>query len=117
MAAGESIFLKKTCPRLRARWSQSGADDAPDKRPRTRPRNLQHKPMLRRRARRRMIHSSTTGKGPMPAKTHLFRCLKDNFGVLLHDPASGATAAIDAPDAGAAGHAPAATRAASRRLI
>ena len=35
----------------------------------------------------------------MPAKTHLFLCLKDNFGVLLHDPASGATAAIDAPEA------------------
>src|SRR5258705_12924729 len=56
-------------------------------------------PMLRRRVRRRMIHCSTTGKRPMPAKTHLFRCLKDNFGVLLHDPASGATAAIDAPEA------------------
>ena len=26
-------------------------------------------------------------------------CLKDNFGVLLHDPASGKTAAIDAPEA------------------
>src|SRR5512143_1190709 len=35
----------------------------------------------------------------MPAETHLFKCLKDNFGVLLHDPASGATAAIDAPEA------------------
>jgi len=35
----------------------------------------------------------------MPAKTHLFLCLKDNFGVLVHDPASGATAAIDAPEA------------------
>src|ERR1700759_5513175 len=35
----------------------------------------------------------------MPAKTHLFRCLKDNFGVLVHDPATGATAAIDAPEA------------------
>src|ERR1700686_1282300 len=46
-----------------------------------------------------MIHSSTTGKRSMPAKPHLFRCLKDNFGVLLHDPASGATAAIDAPEA------------------
>jgi hydroxyacylglutathione hydrolase len=46
-----------------------------------------------------MIHVSTHGKHTMPAKTHLFRCLKDNFGVLLHDPASGATAAIDAPDA------------------
>src|SRR5262249_5755833 len=35
----------------------------------------------------------------MPAKTHLFRCLQDNFGVLVHDPATGATAAIDAPEA------------------
>jgi hydroxyacylglutathione hydrolase len=35
----------------------------------------------------------------MPAQTSLFMCLKDNFGVLLHDPASGATAAIDAPEA------------------
>jgi hydroxyacylglutathione hydrolase len=36
----------------------------------------------------------------MSAKTHLFPCLKDNFGVLIHDQASGATAAIDAPEAG-----------------
>ena len=35
----------------------------------------------------------------MPAKTHLFVCLKDNYGVLLHDPSTGATAAIDAPEA------------------
>ena len=35
----------------------------------------------------------------MPAQTHLFLCLKDNYGVLLHDPATGATAAIDAPEA------------------
>src|SRR6201747_3177719 len=35
----------------------------------------------------------------MPAETKLFRCLKDNYGVLVHDPASGATAAIDAPEA------------------
>ena len=35
----------------------------------------------------------------MPAKTHLFLCLKDNYGVLLHDPESGKTAAIDAPEA------------------
>jgi hydroxyacylglutathione hydrolase len=34
----------------------------------------------------------------MPAETHLFLCLKDNYGVLLHDSASGATAAIDAPE-------------------
>ncbi len=37
----------------------------------------------------------------MPAQTHLFRCLSDNYGVLLHDPATGATAAIDAPEAAA----------------
>jgi hydroxyacylglutathione hydrolase len=35
----------------------------------------------------------------MAAQSQLFLCLKDNFGVLLHDPASGATAAIDAPEA------------------
>ena len=35
----------------------------------------------------------------MAAETHLFLCLKDNYGVLLHDPGSGATAAIDAPEA------------------
>jgi hydroxyacylglutathione hydrolase len=35
----------------------------------------------------------------MPAETHLFRCLRDNYGVLLHDPDSGATASIDAPEA------------------
>jgi hydroxyacylglutathione hydrolase len=36
----------------------------------------------------------------MPAQTHLFLCLQDNYGVLLHDPESGATASIDAPEAG-----------------
>jgi hydroxyacylglutathione hydrolase len=35
----------------------------------------------------------------MPAQTYLFPCLSDNYGVLLHDPASGATASIDAPEA------------------
>jgi hydroxyacylglutathione hydrolase len=34
----------------------------------------------------------------MPVETHLFRCRSDNFGVLVRDPASGATAAIDAPE-------------------
>ena len=34
----------------------------------------------------------------MPAAAQLFPCLKDNYGVLLHDPATGATAAIDAPE-------------------
>jgi hydroxyacylglutathione hydrolase len=37
----------------------------------------------------------------MPAQTYLFPCLKDNYGVLLHDPQTGATAAIDAPEAAA----------------
>jgi hydroxyacylglutathione hydrolase len=35
----------------------------------------------------------------MAAQIDLFPCLKDNFGVLVHDPRSGATAAIDAPEA------------------
>ncbi len=30
---------------------------------------------------------------------HLFPCLDDNYGVLIHDPATGMTASIDAPDA------------------
>jgi hydroxyacylglutathione hydrolase len=37
----------------------------------------------------------------MATKTHLFPCLQDNYGVLLHDPSTGATAAIDAPEAAA----------------
>src|SRR5689334_22394016 len=36
---------------------------------------------------------------PMPAQSCLFLCLKDNFGVLVHDPETMATAAIDAPEA------------------
>jgi hydroxyacylglutathione hydrolase len=35
----------------------------------------------------------------MAADIHQFLCLKDNFGVLVHDPATGATAAVDAPEA------------------
>lgn len=34
----------------------------------------------------------------MKASVHQFLCLKDNYGVLLHDASTGATAAIDAPD-------------------
>ncbi len=30
---------------------------------------------------------------------HQFPCLKDNYGVLIHDPASGSTASIDVPEA------------------
>lgn len=33
-------------------------------------------------------------------EVHQFPCLSDNYGYLLHDPASGETAAIDTPDAG-----------------
>lgn len=36
----------------------------------------------------------------MSAEIHQFLCLSDNFGVLIHDPATGATASIDAPEAG-----------------
>jgi hydroxyacylglutathione hydrolase len=32
-------------------------------------------------------------------ETHQFRCLSDNYGVLIHDAAAGATASIDAPEA------------------
>ena len=35
----------------------------------------------------------------MPLTVHQFPCLTDNYGVLLHDPATGATASVDAPDA------------------
>ena len=47
------------------------------------------------------IHALPGRSTDMPAQTHLFPCLQDNYGVLLHDPESGATAAIDAPEAGA----------------
>ena len=34
----------------------------------------------------------------MAAQIHLFRCLEDNIGALIRDPASGACATIDASD-------------------
>lgn len=37
----------------------------------------------------------------MPVHIHQFACLSDNFGALVHDPATGATATIDAPDGAA----------------
>ena len=37
----------------------------------------------------------------MTIHIHQFACLSDNFGALLHDSATGATAAIDAPDGAA----------------
>lgn len=36
-----------------------------------------------------------------PLEIELFACRSDNFGVLLHDPVTGATASIDAPEEGA----------------
>jgi hydroxyacylglutathione hydrolase len=36
----------------------------------------------------------------MAAEIRLFPCLTDNFGYLIHDPATNATASIDAPEAG-----------------
>jgi hydroxyacylglutathione hydrolase len=36
----------------------------------------------------------------MPAQIHVFRCLGDNIGALVHDPEAGACAAIDAPEEG-----------------
>lgn len=36
----------------------------------------------------------------MGAEIRAFTCLTDNFGYLVHDPATGATASIDAPEAG-----------------
>jgi hydroxyacylglutathione hydrolase len=36
----------------------------------------------------------------MAAEVRLFTCLSDNFGYLIHDPATKATASIDAPEAG-----------------
>ncbi len=35
----------------------------------------------------------------MAAEIRLFPCLSDNFGYLIHDPSTGATASIDAPEA------------------
>src|SRR3954464_5198755 len=35
----------------------------------------------------------------MAADLHLFPCLKDNYGVLIHDPVTGKTGGIDAPEA------------------
>src|SRR4051794_20976497 len=34
----------------------------------------------------------------MPAEIRVFRCLEDNIGALVHDPSTGACAAIDAPE-------------------
>ncbi|MGL9619496.1 hydroxyacylglutathione hydrolase [Bradyrhizobium sp. U531] len=36
----------------------------------------------------------------MAAEIRTFSCLNDNFGYLIHDPETGATASIDAPEAG-----------------
>ncbi|NNM71109.1 hydroxyacylglutathione hydrolase [Enterovirga aerilata] len=41
----------------------------------------------------------------MPADIHVFRCLEDNIGVLIHDPATGACASVDAPEEAAVANA------------
>ncbi len=46
-----------------------------------------------------MIAAGHDWNGNMTAQTYLFPCLNDNFGVLIHDPTSGATATVDAPEA------------------
>src|ERR1700733_1375558 len=47
-----------------------------------------------------MIQETERNPGKnMSAQTYLFPCLSDNYGVLLHDPESGKTASIDAPEA------------------
>jgi hydroxyacylglutathione hydrolase len=48
----------------------------------------------------RSLFERAKNETAMPAQTYLFGCLSDNFGVLLHDPETGATASIDAPEAG-----------------
>jgi hydroxyacylglutathione hydrolase len=45
------------------------------------------------------LASFLSGEYDMPAQIRLFRCLQDNYGVLVHDPGSGKTATIDAPEA------------------
>ncbi|MFM8356752.1 MAG: hydroxyacylglutathione hydrolase, partial [Gammaproteobacteria bacterium] len=37
----------------------------------------------------------------MTLVVHMFPCLQDNYGYLVHDPGTGATASIDTPDAAA----------------
>jgi hydroxyacylglutathione hydrolase len=47
-----------------------------------------------------LAKGSSEGLPTMPAEIHVFRCLEDNIGALVHDPSTGACAAIDAPDEG-----------------
>src|SRR5919206_5013783 len=45
-----------------------------------------------------IVPSASETEKTMAAQTRVFLCLQDNYGVLLHDEESGATAAIDAPE-------------------
>src|SRR3954453_22731080 len=49
-------------------------------------------------AAKRPMSAPTDGEMPMPVKIEQFMCRSDNFGVLVHDPKSGETAIIDAPE-------------------
>src|SRR5687768_3769212 len=62
-------------------------------------------PAIRRASRGRAVVGPCAGSAlkrgaVMPAEIRVFRCLEDNVGVLVHDPATGACAAIDAPEDG-----------------
>src|SRR6201991_3343230 len=48
---------------------------------------------------RRLSNSPASNGDIMAAEIRLFPCLSDNFGYLIHDPATKATASIDAPEA------------------
>jgi hydroxyacylglutathione hydrolase len=50
---------------------------------------------------RRKRRLQLTNEAAMTTHVHQFLCMKDNYGVLVHDSDSGATAAIDAPDGAA----------------
>lgn len=44
-------------------------------------------------------NSGAAAANKLAPQIHMFPCLQDNYGFLLHDPASGETAVIDTPDA------------------
>jgi glyoxylase-like metal-dependent hydrolase (beta-lactamase superfamily II) len=47
---------------------------------------------------KRPMSAATDGEMKMPVEIEQFMCRSDNFGVLVHDPKSGETAIIDAPE-------------------
>jgi len=47
---------------------------------------------------RPMLPRELVNEVSMPAEIHAFRCLEDNIGALIHDPSTGACAAVDVPE-------------------